>query len=176
MRHAPDTPTESHDEAAPQLSLAADATGNGDLKPAPSPGPVSGGIDSAMRTHAVPPTAIAPIRAKAFCHISADAPICARPRADGYAFHHLHGAGIGIANPCRVWNPVLLKALFDASWLMRHRNRTSTVDRTAGGIVTLFTDRQLHLVKKVLAMPTLAVEVRSVPVVVGSSRHEGTAR
>jgi hypothetical protein len=70
----------------------------------------------------------------------------------------------------------LLKALFDASWLMRHRNRANAVDRTAGGIVTLFTDRRLQVVKKVLAVATLAVELRSVPVVVGSSRHEGTAR
>jgi hypothetical protein len=41
-----------------------------------------------------------------------------------------------------------------------HRGKAGAVDRTAGGSVTLFTDRQLHLVKKVLATATLAVQLR----------------
>ncbi len=39
------TPNRGYDEARPQLSLAADAAGNGNLEPAPSPGLISGGTE-----------------------------------------------------------------------------------------------------------------------------------
>ncbi len=75
------SPNRIHDEARPQLSLAARAAGNGDPKPASSPGPVSGGFGSAKRAHAVAPTATAPKSANARCHSSAGTPSWARPRA-----------------------------------------------------------------------------------------------
>ena len=75
------SPNRRHDEARPQLSLAAGAAGNSDRAPAASPRPVSGGTASARRAQAVAPTATAPMSAKACCHSSAGTPICARPRA-----------------------------------------------------------------------------------------------
>ena len=62
------------DKARPQLSLAAGAAGNGDLRTASSPGPVSGRFGSARRAHAVAPTATAPKSANARCHSSAGTP------------------------------------------------------------------------------------------------------
>jgi hypothetical protein len=41
-----------------------------------------------------------------------------------------------------------------------HRGKAGAVDRAMGGIVKLFTDRELHLLKKALAMATLATELR----------------
>src|SRR6266851_4781258 len=75
------SPNRRHDEARPQLSLAADAAGHGDLTPASSPAPVSGGTASARRAQAVAPTATAPKSANARCHSSAGTPSWARPRA-----------------------------------------------------------------------------------------------
>src|SRR5579871_2462517 len=66
---------------SPQLSVAAEAAGNGDLKPAPSPAPVSGGLESARRVQAVMPAAIAPMSANTRCHGPDGTPSCARPSA-----------------------------------------------------------------------------------------------
>jgi len=48
----------------------------------------------------------------------------------------------------------------------------------SGGLaVAEFTDRKLHLVKKALAIATLARKAaRSVPIDIGPSRYEGAAR
>jgi hypothetical protein len=50
------------------------------------------------------------------------------------------------------------------------RDKSSPIEY--GGIVKLFTDRQLHLVKKALAMATLAVEFRPCPFESASDQAE----
>ena len=64
----------------PQRPLRPDAADNGDWHPTRSSDPLPGGVDSARRTQAVPPTAMAPISAKACCHRSAGTANRARPR------------------------------------------------------------------------------------------------
>jgi hypothetical protein len=61
--------------------------------------------------------------------------------------------------------------IFAVAWFSASR-RAKSSPFEYGGIVKLFTDRQLHLVKKALAMATLAVESRPGPLESASDQAE----